>query len=216
MMSTRIKQVMWIGLMLIGLLRPSTSRAQAHEITQLILNYEKLMQLEKILENMYEGYTILNKGYSSVKNIAEGNYKLHEAFLNELLQISPEVRKYYRVADIIQYQQRILGEYKSTHTWLKKEEAFSLDELAYLGEVYEGLFKASLRNLNELAMILTAGELRMSDFERLQAIDRLHTEMSGLLVNLRQLNGKLTVLNNQRQRTETSGEFILKLNGLDP
>ncbi|WP_339705204.1 TerB family tellurite resistance protein [Algoriphagus aquimarinus] len=215
-MSNRIKQVMWIGLMLIGLLRPSTSRAQTHEITQLILNYEKLTQLEKILENMYEGYTILNKGYSSVKNIAEGNFKLHEAFLNELLQVSPQVRNYYRVAAIIQYQQRILGEYKSTYSWLKNEGFFSVDELAYLGDVYEGLFKASFRNLDELAMILTAGELRMSDFERLEAIDRLHTEMSGLLVNLRQLNGEVATLNNQRKRKEIEREFVLKLNGLNP
>lgn len=215
-MSGRIKQLIWLGMIMVALLRPTLGKSQTYEATQLILNYEKLTQLKKILENMYEGYAILNNGYSSVKNITEGNFKLHEAFLNELLRVSPEVRNYYRVAEIIQYQLRILNEYKSAYNQLKSEGAFSLDELAYLGEVYTGLFKASLRNLDEMVLILTAGELRMSDFERLEAIDRLHGEMSGLLVFLREVNSKLTTLGNQRNRIKSERESILKLNGINP
>jgi len=207
---------MWIGLMVTGLLGPITSRAQTHEITQLILNYEKLTQMKKILENMYEGYSILNNGFSSVKNITEGNFKLHEAFLNELLKVSPKVRKYYRVAEIIQYQQRIINEYKSSYNRIKNQGIFSLDELVYLGEMYAGLFNASLRNLDEMVLILTAGKLRMSDFERLEAIDRLHKEMSGLLVFLREVSRELTTLGYQRNRMKNERESILKLNGINP
>jgi DNA repair ATPase RecN len=215
-MSNKIKQLMWIGLMVTGLLGPITSRAQTHEITQLILNYEKLTQMKKILENMYEGYSILNNGFSSVKNITEGNFKLHEAFLNELLKVSPKVRKYYRVAEIIQYQQRIINEYKSSYNRIKNQGIFSLDELVYLGEMYAGLFNASLRNLDEMVLILTAGKLRMSDFERLEAIDRLHKEMSGLLVFLREVSRELTTLGYQRNRMKNERESILKLNGINP
>lgn len=203
-------------MILVALLHPFPGKSQTHDATQLILNYEKLMQMKEILEHMYKGYVVLEKGYSRIKGIAEGNFKLHEAFLNELLKVSPEVRKYYRVAEIVQYQQRILREYKSTYTKIKDGDSFSAAELAFLVEMYEGLFKASLRNLEELVLILTAGELRMSDFERLEAIDRLHGEMSGLLVSLRQMNNEINTLGNQRNRMRNDRESILELNGMNP
>lgn len=215
-MSGKIQQFIWLGMILVALLHPFPGKSQTHDATQLILNYEKLMQMKEILEHMYKGYVVLEKGYSRIKGIAEGNFKLHEAFLNELLKVSPEVRKYYRVAEIVQYQQRILREYKSTYTKIKDGDSFSAAELAFLVEMYEGLFKASLRNLEELVLILTAGELRMSDFERLEAIDRLHGEMSGLLVSLRQMNNEINTLGNQRNRMRNDRESILELNGMNP
>ncbi|PZX59338.1 hypothetical protein LV84_01369 [Algoriphagus ratkowskyi] len=215
-MVGKIKSLIGLGMLLLALLKPGLVKSQSHEATQLILNYEKLMQMKEILDNMYQGYTILEQGYSKVKGIAEGNFKLHEAFLNELLKVSPEVRNYYRVAEIIQYQQRIMSEYKSTYAKVKIGGSFSGEELAFMAELYEGLFKASLRNLDELLLILTAGELRMSDFERLVAIDRLHGEMSGLLISLRGKNSELSILGNQRNRTRNERKSILNLNGINP
>lgn len=41
-------------------------KAQTKEVVQLTLNYQKLQQLESILENMYKGYEILTKGYNTI------------------------------------------------------------------------------------------------------------------------------------------------------
>ena len=203
-------------MMLAVLLKPTLGFSQSHEATQLMLNYEKLIQMKEILDNMYKGYIILDKGYTKVKDIAEGNFKLHEAFLNELLKVSPEVRNYFRIAEIIQYQQRIVNEYKFTYSQMKSNWIFSGPELSIMADLYEGLFKASLRNLDEVVMILTTGELRMSDFERLEAIDRLHREMSGLLISLREINREISMLGNQRKRIRNERKAILNLNGINP
>lgn len=213
-MSGNLRLVILSCLVWAALLVPGGVRGQAHEASQLILNYEKLAQLKEILAQMHDGYAILNKGYTRVKDIAEGNFRLHEAFLDALLQVSPEVRNYYRVAEIISYQQRILTEYRVTYRKVKGEGVFSGDELDYLGELYSGFFKLSLRNLDELALVMTAGELRMSDFERLEAIDRLHADMSALLVGLRGLNAEVSTLFIQRKRTRGQRNRLLDLNGL--
>ena len=83
-------------------------KGQAQEAAQLILNYEKLKQLEEILDNMYKGYAILSNGYNRIKNIAEGNYNLHQVFLDALFMINPSVRKYKRIPQIISYQELLL------------------------------------------------------------------------------------------------------------
>ncbi len=49
-------------------------KAQSQEAQQLLLNWEKLTQFKKILQNMYDGYKILYKGYTAVKDISEGNF----------------------------------------------------------------------------------------------------------------------------------------------
>src|SRR3954453_272143 len=81
---------------------------QTQEATQLILNYEKLKQLEEILDNMYKGYKILTKGYNRVKDIAEGNFNLHQVFLDGLFAVNPSVAKYQRIPDIIRYQSMLI------------------------------------------------------------------------------------------------------------
>lgn len=53
------------------------AHGQVEEAKSLALNLAKLEQLRKILDNMYKGYQILTEGYQTIKNISEGNFKLH-------------------------------------------------------------------------------------------------------------------------------------------
>ncbi|WP_236937576.1 hypothetical protein [Flavobacterium coralii] len=77
--------------------------AQVQELKQLALNIEKLAQFRAILKDMKEGYEILSKGYNTVKDLTQGNFDLHKTFLDALLQVSPAVRNYKRVGEIIDY-----------------------------------------------------------------------------------------------------------------
>lgn len=81
---------------------------QSQEAQQLLLNWEKLTQLKKILNDMYKGYEIVSQGYNTIKNLSQGNFNLHKIFLDGLMQVSPAVKKYKRVADIIACQGMIV------------------------------------------------------------------------------------------------------------
>ena len=181
-----------------------TLRAQSQEAQQLLLNVEKLSQLKNILSDMKKGYEVVSKGYNSVKNIAEGNFSLHEVFLDGLMLVSPEVKKYRRVADIISYQKHIVSEYKSTFRRFSKLDVFNPSELDYLGRVYKQLFDQSVDNLDELLMVITSSKLRMSDSERLVAIDRVFLDVQDKLVFLRDFNSRATSLSlaREKQRSE--------------
>lgn len=187
------------------------SNAQAQEAVQLALNYEKLKQLEEILDNMYKGYKILSDGYNRVKNIAEGNYKLHQVFLDGLFAVNPAVRNYKRVADIINYQQLLLKEYRRAYDRFKRDPNFSDDELRYMENVYNYLVKQSLKNLEELAMIVTAAKLRMSDDERIQRIDRIYEDMEDKISFLRYFNNSTQMLAIQRAKENNDVSVLQKL-----
>ena len=180
--------------------------AQSSEATQLLLNVEKLSQLKNILTDMKKGYTIVSNGYRSVKNIAEGNFSLHEVFLDGLMLVSPEVKKYSRVADIISYQKNIVSEYKRALKGFRSADVFSPEELSYVTLVYENLFEQSLQNLEDLTMVITSSKLRMSDDERLRAIDRIFLDTQDKLMFLRNFNSEtgMLLLQKKQQKKELS------------
>ena len=178
----------------------SLVKAQSTEVQQLLLNVEKLSQMKNILSDMKKGFTVLSTGYNSVKNIAQGNFSLHEVFLDGLMLVSPEIKKYHKVADIITYQGNILSEYKSAYKRFNSSGSFSVSELDYLAKVYKQLFDESLQNLDRLLMVVTSSKLRMSDDERLQAIDRIYEDTIDKLTFLRSFNRETGILNIQRKR----------------
>lgn len=189
--------------------------AQAAEIQQLLLNVEKLSQFRQILSDMKKGYQILEGGYNTIKNISEGNFNLHKAFLDGLMQVSPTVRNYRRVADIIDYQIALIKEYRDAYDRFKRDDNFNPQELDYLGHVYNNLLKESLRNLDELATIITAGKARMSDDERLQAIDRIYADMEDKLMFLRHFNSNTTILAVQRAKERNDVQALRKIYGIN-
>lgn len=153
------------------------SFSQSAEVKQLILNVEKLTQFKNILNDMKDGYQIINNGYSTIKDLSVGNFNIHEAFLDQLLKVSPAVKKYHRVAKIIQLQLR-LG--KSSGQAIKQfasSRYFLGDEISYTRSILKRLGKSSLQNLDDLTLVLSAGKLRMSDDERLKEIDRIYLDM---------------------------------------
>lgn len=187
------------------------SPAQYKEIMQLALNIEKLAQFKQILTDLKKAYEILNGGYNTIKNISKGNFSLHKTFLDGLLEVSPAVKKYRRVADIVDLQLLLVREYKSAYNRFKAEPNFTPQEIKYIGKVYKNLFEASLKNLDNLFMVVTAKKLRMSDDERLNAIDRIFTEMRDKVVFLRHFNSSTSLLNIQRSKEQQDVDVLRKL-----
>ena len=189
-------------------------RAQSFEAQQLLLNWEKLAQLKEILENMYKGYEVMNKGYTRIKEIAAGNYTLHQDFLDRLLEVNPVVGQYKKVADVVGGQRKLLREQKEARAFFRRCESFSPEELQYLDGVYENLLKESLKNVEELVLVITPGKLRMSDEERLKAIDRIETGMQEKLRFLYAFNTGTKVLYRQRKSEAASIDLMRKWYGV--
>jgi hypothetical protein len=208
-----MRQITLMMIMLCLLSRVSNAQTQA--ATQLLLNYEKLKQLEEILDNMYKGYKVVTKGYNRIKDIAVGNYNIHQVFLDGLFAVNPSVAKYKRIPDIIRYQSMLMQEYKRAFNKFKNDQNLTVDEISYLESVYSYLVKQSLRNLEELTMIVTADKLRMSDDERIQSIDRIYFDMENKLSFLRHFNSSTQVLVMQRTKESSEVGAVKKLYEID-
>ncbi len=197
-----MKAIRKIGLLVLLICPLRQVKAQSYEVQQLLLDWEKLSQIKQILSDMKTGYDILSKGYTTIRDISKGNFNLHETFLDGLWLVSPTVRKYWKIPAIINYQVSIVKEYNTAFNNYKRGGYFNPDEIAYLAQVYGNLFNQSVKNLDDLITILTADKLRMSDGERLAAIDHIYSDMQDKLLFLRDFNNNTSVLALQRTREQ--------------
>ncbi|SDI80972.1 hypothetical protein [Mucilaginibacter gossypii] len=215
-----MKKLIFTILLTVGLfsLLPQQSKAQSVDdcMQQLILDYEKLASLKNILSQMYQGYEVLSKGYSAVKGVAQGNFSLHQVFLDGLYLVSPTVRKSPRITDIISDQATLVSEYRQASGSFSRSSRFKPDELAYMMTVYNNLISASLQNLDNLVMIVTDSQLRMSDAERLRAIDRMYLESYNQLIYMRRFNGQASAMAKQRVVTEQDRQALHSIYGIKP
>lgn len=196
------------------LLSSQICAGQSQEAKQLMLDVEKLAQLKQMLASMKTGYDILHKGYTAISDISKGNFNLHKDFLDGLLQISPAVRKYKKIADIIDFQLKIVKEYRSAFSEFKTCRQFTSDEIEYMGKVYFNLFNESLKKLEELAMIITAGQLRMTDDERLAAIDKIYNDVFDQYTFLNEFNNSTALLSAQRDNEQREIGLMRKIHGI--
>lgn len=185
--------------------------AQSKEAQQLLLDVEKLAQFKQILTDLKKGYQIISKGYSTIKDLSKGNFNLHKTFLDGLMEVSPAVRNYKKISDIVSGQLSLVKEYKNAFTRFKQDHNFNPEEIDYISKVYNNLFKESLNNLDELATVITSNKLRMSDDERLTAIDQIHDDIQNKLMFLRNFNNNTTILAIQRAKEKNDATSIRKI-----
>lgn len=202
-------------LLLLGISYSIKASAQATEIAQLLLNVEKLAQLEQILDDMKKGYKTLTGGYNLVKDVTQGNFNLHKTFLDGLMQVSPQVKNYRKVAGIIELQLRLVKQYKTAFNRFKSSNLIRDGEIDYLQRVYGNLFDKSLKNLDDLATVVTANKLRMSDDERLSAIDRIYKDMENKVSFLKHFNSSTDILVLQRKKEKRDIQSQKALLGIE-
>jgi len=182
-------------------------------IEQLMLDIQKLSELKTILKDMRDGYQVLDNGYTNIRDIVKGNFNLHKTFLDGLLDVSLPVRQYYKAADIIDKERNIVTECRTANQHWVSCGHFTPGELEHIERTYQTISDKSSQCLDRLTMVITADELRMSDAERMQAIDQIHTTVTEQLAGLRRFNDAVSIQALQRQREQNNLQTLKKIYG---
>ncbi|MDO3627550.1 TerB family tellurite resistance protein [Mucilaginibacter sp. BT774] len=201
-------------LLLVMLCFAMRANAQSDELQQLLLNIEKLTQFKAILSDMKKGYLIYQQGYGTISNLSKGNFDLHHVYLAGLMAVNPVVLNNPRVGQIMSQQSDIISEYKRYASLFRQSGSFSLAELSYMDNVYNQLVKQSNANVDDLANATTAGKLRMSDDDRLRAVDRIYNSSSDQLQFLRYFNRQAVMLSLQRSKDLNDTKTLKRLYGI--
>lgn len=138
---------------------------------------QQIAALQVYIGYAKKGYKIAKEGLNTIGGFTRGEFNLHTDYFNSLKSVNPEVRRYVKVAEIIALQVKIVQNYNRTYRQINSSDAFSEDELAYIGRVYRRLLDDCDKTLDELITITTDGRLEMKDDERIERIDKLYLDM---------------------------------------
>jgi hypothetical protein len=209
------KLFLTISIVLLGALGASARSQSIPELlVELSLDEQKLSSMKSTLQQMYQGYTELEHGYTNIRDIAKGNFNLHQGFLDALWLVSPAVRSNPRITSILNAEYSIVSGYRNAGAQWSGSGMFTPQELNFIIDTYSALLQRCEQSIEELTMVLTADQLRMSDAQRMQAIGRIDTDTREQLSILQQLNNTLSIQTAQRLKEQGDINTLKQLYGL--
>jgi hypothetical protein len=206
-------------MMLMLLVLPASellAQSVADDIQQLLLDVEKLSQLKQILSEMYQEYTMLQKGYEEIKGLSQGTFSLHKAFLDGLLLVNSGVSSYSKVGDIIGKEANLIRDYQAASGFFRGSGVFTSQELDGFSTNYGNFMQRGQKDVDELTLVITDGELRMSDAERLSAIDRIDADMTRQLSLVHSFDNMVALQAAQRAQVGSDIGTIRGFYGIGP
>lgn len=147
---------------------------QAKQRKELLL---QIAALQVYIDYAKKGYSAVSKGLNFIGDAKRGELNLHGDYFTSLLKINPRVRNYYKAAEIVSMQIKIMNLYKKTCADLKTGDLFHGSELDYIERSFERLLQNCSDTLDQLLVIMTDLKLELKDDQRIQRIDELHKTM---------------------------------------
>ncbi|MHC0443063.1 hypothetical protein [Flavobacterium sp. 3-210] len=163
-----------ILLIFAGLILNQGIFAQAKQRKELLL---QIAALQVYIDYAQQGYSTVRKGLSFIGDVKKGEVSLHGHYFASLLKINPKIKKYYKIAEIISMQFKIVKTYKKTFQELQQNDLFHGNELDYIERSFESLLDSCNETLDTLLLITTDLKLEMKDDQRMERIDELYKAM---------------------------------------
>ena len=145
--------------------------------TQIKYLLQQIAANKVYIEYLQKGYSIANRGLTTIRKIKKGDFDLHYDFLSSLKAVNPKIRNSGKVVAIIGLQVKIIRDSKKALERIREMNQFTNEELSYCSKVFDNLLEDCLKNIDELFLVISSGELTMKDDERLNRIDKLYEDM---------------------------------------
>ena len=169
-----------------------------------------LQNAQKVLENEMSKLKLTEIG-----DWANRQKELYANYFDELWKIKSTIGTYQSVKEIISKQVQLVREYSKAFTLSRQDPNFTAAELKYMQQVYTGILDESLKNIEQLQLVITAFATQMTDAKRVEIIQAAHDNMEQNLTDLRQFNQQNIKISLQRAKEKNDINAVKKLYGLE-
>lgn len=168
-----------------------------------------LQNAQKKLENVLSKLKL-----DEISDWTQKQKELYKNYYDELMKVKSIISYYQRIRDISKKQVRLVEEYERVWGLFKQDKNFSLSELDYMQDVYSGILDESLKNIDQIFLILDSFATQMSDSKRLEIINSAADQIDTNYDDLKKFNNQNILLSLQRAKTEHDAKTIKKFYGI--
>jgi hypothetical protein len=169
-----------------------------------------LQNAQKVLENKLNELKL-----TEIAEWTEKHRKLYQDYYEELWKVKNTIAMYQRVRQVMEKQVRIVDEYRKCWNIVQNDEHFTKDEIQYMSKVYSGIMEESVKNLDQILVVINSFKTKMSDGKRLEIIEAAANEIDQNYFDLRQFNTQNMLLSLNRAKDASEIDVVKKLYGLE-
>jgi len=168
-----------------------------------------LQNAQKVLENKMSELKL-----GEIGDRVEKQRKLYADYFDELWKVKNTIAAYQRVRDIIKRQLQMVKEYEKAYALSRQDKNFTQKEINYMYQVYSGILNESVKNLEQVQMVISAFVTQMSDAKRMEIINTASDNIEQNISDLRQFNQENIRTSLQRAKERNDIDVVKKLYGL--
>lgn len=169
-----------------------------------------LQNAQKTLENAMSK-TKLN----DIGDWVEKQRTLYKDYFDELQKVKSIISYYKRIKEITEKQVHLVQEYKHAYTLFKQDKHFTVEELAYMERVYTGILDESVKNIDQIFLVINSFSTQMTDAKRLEIINTAADQIDINYNDLKAFNQQGMLLSLQRAKDQNDVDVIKKLYRLE-
>lgn len=165
-----------------------------------------LQNAQKTLEN-----TLSKLKLDEISDWTEKQKKQYKEYFEELHKVKMLISYHQRIREITQKQIAIVQEYQRVWRLLQQDDHFTIKEIQYMGHVYTGIIGETVKNIDQLALVINSFKTQMSDAKRLEIVNEVAEKVNVNYTDLRSFNQENSLLSIQRAKGDQETEFLKKL-----
>lgn len=169
-----------------------------------------LQNAQKTLENKMSKLKL-----TEISDWSKKQKELYAKYFDELWKVKNTIGSYQAVRDIIKKQILLVQEYSKAFNLAKQDKNFTPEEINYMQQVYTGILDESLKNIDQVQLVINAFATQMSDARRLDIIHAAGNNIEQNITDLRQFNQQNIKISLQRSKERNDIEVVKKLYGLE-
>ena len=168
-----------------------------------------LQNAQKTIENALSKLKL-----DEIADWTERQRTLYKDYFEELAKVKSIISYYQRIKTITDKQLRLVEQYKRAWNLFKQDKHFTADELDYMGKVYSGILDETVKNIDQVFLVISSFQMQMSDAKRMEIINKAADEIDENYDDLTEFNRQNILLSLQRAKTLSDVDRVKKLYGL--
>ncbi|SEN57616.1 hypothetical protein SAMN05192574_103572 [Mucilaginibacter gossypiicola] len=168
-----------------------------------------LQDAQKTLEN-----TLSKLKLDEISDWTQKQKDLYGKYFDELKQVKDIIAYYQRVKDISARQVQMIKAYQQAWALVSSDKHFSAEEIQYMGTVYSGILSETIKNIDQMTLVINSFKTQMTDAKRMELIDNAAGKVDKNYNDLERFTRQNAILSLQRAKGGDEITTVKKMYGL--
>lgn len=168
-----------------------------------------LQNAQKVIETQLNQLKL-----SEIAGVGQQQTDLFSKYYNELFEVKALITDYEQVKNITERQAALVREYQSAWALTQQDDHFTIAELQHIQSVYTGILGESVKNLDQLMVVINSFKTQMSDGQRMELINHIAKKIDANYFDLKAFNNENILFSFSRAHSQQDMQSLKNLYGI--